>query len=173
MSTLSYCEVMFYTKCDSQIGNECNFCSTCGHKTRSELTNSVSLQLQDSICEKDIIWNYFQAGYHYEIIVMFLRLYHNINISKRTLKRRLSYYGFQRRGFCNVTLNELKNVIESEIQGPASMRSYRGLWHYLKANHGTIVQRDILKEIDPKGTNMSKACRLCRRNYVSEGPNSC
>ena len=59
---------------------------------------------------------------------MFLRLYHNINISKRTLKRRLSYYGFQRRGF-SVTISELKNVIESEIQGPASMRGYRGLWH--------------------------------------------
>ena len=53
------------------------------HKTRSELTDSVPLQLQDSIREKDIIWNYFQAGYHYEVIVMFLRLYHNININKK------------------------------------------------------------------------------------------
>ena len=67
----------------SQIGSEYHFCSTCGHKTRSELTDSVPLQLQDSICEKDIIWNYFQAGYHYEVIVMFLRLYHNINVSKK------------------------------------------------------------------------------------------
>ena len=67
----------------SQIGSEYHFCSTCGHKTRSELTDSVPLQLQDSICEKDIIWNYFQAGYHYEVIVMFLRLYHNININKK------------------------------------------------------------------------------------------
>ena len=100
-----------------------------GHKTRSELTDSVPLQLQDSIYEKDIIWNYFQAGYHYEVIVMFLRLYHNINISKRTLERRLNYYGFRRRGFFNATINELKNVIESEIQEPESMRGYRGLWH--------------------------------------------
>ena len=58
---------------------------------------------------------------------MFLRLYHNINISKRTLERRLNYYGFQRRGFSNATIIELKNVIESEIQEPASMRGYRGL----------------------------------------------
>ena len=116
----------------SQIGREYHFCSTCGHKTKSELTESVPLQLQDSIYEKDIIWNYFQAGYHYEVIVMFLRLYHNINISKRTLKRRLNYYGFRRRGFSNATINELKNVIESEIQEPESMRGYRGLWHSLK-----------------------------------------
>ena len=116
----------------SQIGREYHFCSTCGHKTKSELTDSVPLQLQDSIYEKDIIWNYFQAGYHYEVIVMFLRLYHNINISKRTLERRLNYYGFRRRGFSNATINELKNVIESEIQEPESMRGYRGLWHSLK-----------------------------------------
>ena len=108
---------------------------------------------------------------------MFLRLYHNINISKRTLEGRLSYYGFRRRGFSNVTINELKNVIESEIQGPVSMRGYRGLWHSLKTNCGIIVQRDIvmniLRQIDPEGTNRRKARRLRRRKYVSEGPNSC
>ena len=57
------------------------------------------------------------------------------------------------------------------------MRGYRGLWHSLKTNYGIIVQRDIvmnvLKEIDPEGTNMRKARRLRRRKYVSEGPNSC
>ena len=71
MRTFSYFKVMFCTKCGSQIGNEYHFCSTCGHKTRSELTDSVPLQLQDSVCEKDILRNYFQAGYHYEVIVMF------------------------------------------------------------------------------------------------------
>ena len=171
MRTFSYFKVMFCTKCGSQIGNEYHFCSTCGHKTRSELTDSVPLQFQDSICEKDIIRNYFQARYHYKVIVMFLRLHHTISISKRTLERKLSY-GFRRRKFPNVTINELKNVIESEIQGPASMRGYRGLWHSLKTNYGIIVQRDIvmnvLKEIDPEGTIMRKACRLRQRKYVSE-----
>ena len=32
---------------------------------------------------------------------------------------------------------------------------------------------NVLKEIDPEGTNMPKARRLRRRKYVSEGPNSC
>ena len=62
MHTFIYRKVMLYTKCGSQIGNEYHFCSTCGHKERSEITDSVPLQLQDSICEKDIIWNYLQAG---------------------------------------------------------------------------------------------------------------
>ena len=72
-------------------------------------------------------WNYFQAGYCYEVIAVFFRLYHKINISKRTLERRISYYGFRRTGFSNVAINELKNFIESEIQGPASLRGYREL----------------------------------------------
>ena len=41
--------VMLCTKCGSQFGNEYDFCSTCEHKTRSELTDSVPLQLPDSI----------------------------------------------------------------------------------------------------------------------------
>ena len=57
------------------------------------------------------------------------------------------------------------------------MRGYRGLWHSLKTNYGIIVQggivMNILKEIDPEGTNMRKARRLRQRKYISEGPHSC
>ena len=71
----------------------------------------------------------------------------------------------------------LKNVIESDIQRPTSMREYRGLWHSLKINYGVIAQRDIamniLKEIDPEGTNTLKTRRLHQRKYVSHRPNSC
>ena len=75
-----------------------------------------------------------------------------------TLERKLSYYGFRRRGFSNVTINELKNVIESEIQGPASMRGYRGLWHSLKISYVIIVERDIIMNIlniDPEGIKLT------------------
>ena len=38
------------------------------------------------------------------------------------------------------------------------MHGYRGLWHSLKTNYEIIIQGDIilniLKEIDPEGTNM-------------------
>ena len=61
--------------------------------------------------------------------------------SELTVGRRLSYYAFRRRGFSNVTINELKNVIESEIQGPASMRGCRA-WvvAFIK---NKLVQRNI------------------------------
>ena len=57
------------------------------------------------------------------------------------------------------------------------MRDYRALWHFLKTNYGIIVQGDIamniLKEIDTEGSNMRRARRLFRGEYVSGGPNSC
>ena len=103
---------MFCSNCGAQVGNDCYFCSICGQKKKSELIDSVPIQLQNSGCEKEIIYNYFKAGYHYEAIVMFLRLYHDINISIRTLKRRLQQYGFQRRGFANATNSDLKNLLK-------------------------------------------------------------
>ena len=57
------------------------------------------------------------------------------------------------------------------------MGGYHRFWHSLKTNYGIIVQGDIVmniwKEIDPKGTNMRKACCLRRKKYVFEGPNYC
>ena len=104
MHTFSYCEVMFCRKCGSQIGNKYHFCSTCGHKTRSELTDSVPLQLQDSICEKGTIWIYFQAGYRYEVVVVFLHLYtttltlvkkrSNVDLFVMILHMELAWYTF-------------------------------------------------------------------------------
>ena len=108
---------------------------------------------------------------------MFLRLYHGINMSIRTLKRRLKSYGFHRKGFSNASNTELRNFIEAEIQGPASMRGYRGLWHSLRTNYGIIVPRDTvmtgLRDADPEGTKLRKARRLRRRKYTSAGPNAC
>lgn len=59
-----------------------------------KLVDSVPLQLRNSDCEKEIIHSYLKTGYRYQAIVMFLRLYHDITISVRTLKRRLQQYGF-------------------------------------------------------------------------------
>ena len=99
---------------------------------------------------------------------------HGINVSVRTLKRRLKSYGLCKRRI-QVWENEVRNIIESEIRGPSSMRGYRGLWHSLRVTHGIILQRDtvmkILRDVDPEGTEIRKARRLRRRRYTSPGPN--
>lgn len=48
--------------------------------------------------ERDKIEHYFHLGYTNEIILEFLKLYHHIKISLRTLKRRLRSFGFRRKG---------------------------------------------------------------------------
>ena len=175
MRTFSYCKVMFCTKCGSQIGNEYHFCSTCGHKTRSELTAQFHYNFKTQFVRKISLGITLRLDIITKLLCSFVPTTTLISVKERSTVN-LSYYGFQRREF-SVTINELKNVIESEIPGPASMRGYRGLCHSLKTNYGIIVQRDIvmnvLKEVDPEGTNMRKARRLRRRKYVSKGPNSC
>ena len=126
--------------------------------------------------EKDVITYYFKQNFTYKVIVMFLRVYHDINVSVRTLKRRLSDYGLKRRGNV-VTDDTLKHLIEQEIQGPSSMKGYRCMWNTLRCRYGIITPRDrvmkLLRELDPEGTEIRKARRLHRRTSISQGPNTC
>jgi len=48
----------------------------------------------------NLIKEYFRRGYSYDIILLFLKKYHSLNISKSTLKRTLKYLGLRRRGLC-------------------------------------------------------------------------
>lgn len=46
---------------------------------------------------RDLIQHYFWTGYQYDDIRLFLAVYHNIDLSKRTLLRRLKDIGLSRR----------------------------------------------------------------------------
>ena len=52
--------------------------------------------------ERRIIENYFNQGFQNDVILAFLKL-HGVEMSLRTLKRRLHYYGLRRRGVMNVS----------------------------------------------------------------------
>ena len=97
-------------------------------------------------------------------------------ISKRTLKRRLRNYGLSRRS-SNISIAALRQIIETEIRGPAAIKGYRGMWNHLKCTYGIKVKRDVvmqlLREIDPEGTQLRRTRRLNRRTYSSPGPNYC
>ena len=126
--------------------------------------------------KKEIISYYFKKGYKYTTIVSFLRLHHNIEISIRTLKRRLQTYGLQRK-ICNITEDSLKQIISREIEGSAPAKGYRALWSSLKVPYRINIKRDVamklLRELDPNGSENRKAHYLRRRQYVSVGPNFC
>ena len=102
-----------------------------------------------------------------------MEIYHDIKISKRTLKRRLRQYGLNR-STNNISVAALRQILEMEIQGAGALKGYRGMWSHLKFTYGirdTVMQ--LLREIDPEGTQMRRCRRFMRRIYNSPGPNHC
>ena len=123
----------------------------------------------------DISTYYFYAGSTYEAITKFLFNYRDVNMSIRTLKRRLSEYGLKKK---NRTLSNdvISQIIQRQIQVPHVMCGYRGIWHLLKTADNISVTRDfltkLLKEIDPEGSEMRCAHTMRRRKYILFGPNA-
>ena len=73
--------------------------------------------------DEEAIKYYFNQGFEFKEILLFLKTYHNLEISMRTLLRRLQVYGVKRR--CCETEGELrtkhfrvKNRIKEMLDGP-------------------------------------------------------
>lgn len=127
----------------------------------------------DQVDEEDIVRYYFFKGFTYEEIRMFLQKNHGLEISITTLKRRIKAYGLRRRE-PDYDVNEIRAAIEDIVDGYGSTQGYRAVWHTLQLKGlrvPRIVVQEILKEIDPEGTEMRRAHRLKRRVYHNPGPN--
>ena len=89
--------------------------------------------------------------------------------------RRLRQYGLSRQK--QPSEDELKAVrkrIEEIIDGPGSMGGYRTVWHTLELEGlrvPRIVVQEIIRELDPEGTELRKSHCLKRRQYHNPGPN--
>ena len=159
---------MFCFRCGRDLTNSIFFCNHCGIKIREV----------DENADKDeytLIKEYFMHGFNYLTIVNFLLKHHGIEISVRTLKRRLKEQGLKR----NDDLPEelLQSIIRREIQGPASLFGYRRLQQHLRKTFKINIPRDrimnTLKIVDPEGAEQRKSRRLRRQRYVSPGPDHC
>ena len=145
--------------------------------------NTSSDNESDTYCENclseqnitNLISDYFNRGYPYGAIAGLLRTA-GVQMSVRTLKRRLRSLGLRRKGQL-VDEQHLRNVISEEIQGAGKLSGYRSVWHALRLRHGIHVSRHVvakmMKEIDPDGVETRKARRLHRRVYRSIGANAC
>ena len=162
---------MFCYKCGRQFLNIEIFCRRCGTLKRQE-QESV---LCSSADQRSAIRHYFERGFRYETIVHFLAKYHGTSMNVRTLKRRLSEYGLQRRKQVH-SEHAVWEIIKREIEGPSSLLGYRGMWNKLRTTYNVTVPRDmvmrILREMDPDASALRKARKLQRRSYVSPGPNA-
>ena len=124
--------------------------------------------------EESVIRYYYRCGYTYKEILSHLSRRHGFLISKSTLLRKLKSYGLQRRSYNNTCHEDLRRRLEEIVNGPGSCGGYRTVWHTLQLEGWQIprtVVANLLKEIDPDGTEFRKARRLKRRKYRNPGPN--
>jgi len=93
---------------------------------RQSIETSMTRILYSFSCK--LLWNcgcslqqlielYFWRGFKYEVIVKFLKEYHDVELSMRTLRRRLIDYGLRRRNQPS-SLMQVWNAVHSELRGP-------------------------------------------------------
>ena len=125
--------------------------------------------------EEAVIKYYFNRGFEYQEIILFLAKSYNYSISYSTLLRKLKQYGLSRRNLNGQTqVVDVRKRIEEIVSGPGSAGGYRSLWHTLELEGlrvPRIIVQHLLREIDPEGVSARKAHRLKRRVYSNPGPN--
>lgn len=78
--------------------------------------------------------------------------------SLRSLSRRLCYFGIKYTDY-EVDVEEVKNAVEKELNGPGNLLGYRALHKKIREIHGLNVPRNlvyaVLSELDPQGNKLS------------------
>ena len=130
---------------------------------------------EEELDEENLIKYYFQRGFTYQDIILFLAKRHNIEMSYSTLLRRMKLYGLSRRNFFTKNASEdiferARERIMEMINGPGSSAGYRSAWHSLEIE-GLRIPRVVVQDLlDPDGAKARKAHRLKRRVYHNPGP---
>lgn len=91
----------------------------------------------------------------------------------------MKQYGLRRRAVTdkeefNDTFMKVQRRIGEIITGSGSSAGYRALWHTLEMEGlrvPRIIVQDLLRELDPAGTELRRKHRLKRRTYRNPGPN--
>lgn len=126
--------------------------------------------------DRNNIEYYFHLGYKYEDIVNLLEIYHGTSMTVRTLKRRLQKYNLKKKN-ADFDEQELRSIIEKEMEGTGQLAGYRKIWHILRINHHIHAPRKVVAklvhELDPEASRARKGNKLKRRKYMSYGPNHC
>ena len=96
-------------------------------------------------------------------------------MSERTLRSRLRSYGLKRRQ-PDYNIDEIRELIQEKLRGPACMGEYRSIWHALRISGYQVPRRvveQLMRELDPEGIEIRRSRRLRRRIYRVPGPNHC
>lgn len=100
---------MFCTCCGRAVDNSFTFCSSCGNRIENNTFSEAD--------EDQLLKHYFEEGYSYDKILMFLSKYHDIQFSMRTLQERLYRLGLKRRNV-NFDIAEIRQRVTELLNGP-------------------------------------------------------
>ena len=73
-------------------------------------------------------------------------------MSERTLRSRLRSYGLKRRQ-PDYNIDEIRELIQEKLRGPACMGEYRSIWHALRISGYQVPRRvveQLMRELDPE-----------------------
>ncbi|CAB4017907.1 Hypothetical predicted protein [Paramuricea clavata] len=122
------------------------------------MANFEELIGEEQFDEEHIIQYYFFRGFNYEEIRRFLQKNHAIEMSIRTLKRRIESYGLRRRQ-AEYEIAHVRAAIENIVDGHGSLQGHRAVWHTLQLKGLRVprmIVQEILREIDPEGTEQEE-----------------
>ena len=122
---------------------------------------------------ESVIEAYFRNGFQYKEILGMLSLFHNRQLSLRTLQRILRRMSYRRRAL-NTQTQVVIDAINQDLQLNGNSKGYRAMHQILKRN-GIMIDRETVRkcllELDPEGVSLRSKHRLQRRKYYSAGPN--
>ena len=124
--------------------------------------------------EENLIKYYFYKAFQYNTILAFLSMYHNIELTKRTLERRLQQHRLWRKE-PEYDIAVITEQVWQILDGPGCISGYRHLWHTLQLKGyqvPRIVVELLLRELDPEGCEMRRQHKLKTRVYKNPGPNA-
>ena len=116
----------------------------------------------------ELLGYYFQKGFSYKNMLLFLSNKHDTEMSMRSLQQRLHDMGLKRR---NVSYNiqEIRQEIVKNLNGPGCSGGYRSHWHPFRLKGIQVPRRvveELCRELDPVGCHERKAHCLPRRQHT-------
>ena len=127
---------MFCHTCGYPLTVNANFWSGCGCR---KITYNL---FESSESEEDLIKKYFKYGYNYQTLCLSLERFHGIEISLRTLKRRLAQYVIKKAS-ADISDETMCSIIEWGVKGPSSLKGHRKIRNKLRVTYGITVPRDF------------------------------
>ena len=93
----------------------------------------------ENFTEREAIEAYFNSGFEYQVILLLLSKYHDIDMSLSTLNRRLKENNLRCSVRQDINMVDLERIIRRERDGPGMICGYRSMWHTLRIKHSIFV----------------------------------